>query len=139
MSKENRPQDQSNKVKSEKYESEMIDILEELKKDSNIGKAIDQIIEDLIDIDEMQSKLIILVKKYLETRGPTIDKISGKKVNFKDEEIEHNIAKFTRHLVKKHEDIDGNIVENDIIDDRYAITKKTKMAIKKNAQRVCSV
>ena len=139
MSKENRSQDQSNKVKSEKYESEMIDILEELKKDSNIGKAIDQIIEDLIDIDEMQSKLIILVKKYLETRGPTIDKISGKKVNFKDEEIEHNIAKFTRHLVKKHEDIDGNIVENDIIDDRYAITKKTKMAIKKNAQRVCSV
>ncbi|CAF2120058.1 unnamed protein product [Rotaria magnacalcarata] len=114
MSKENRPQDQSNKVKSEKYESEMIDILEELKKDSNIGKAIDQIIEDLIDINEMQSK-------------------------FKDEEIEHNIAKFTRHLVKKHEDIDGNIVENDIIDDRYAITKKTKMAIKKNAQRVCSV
>jgi len=131
MSKENRPQDQSNKVKSEKYESEMIDILEELKKDSNIGKAIDQIIEDLIDIDEMQSKLIILVKKYLETSGPTIDKISGKKVNFKDEEIEHNIAKFTRHLVKKHEDIDENIVENDIIDDRYAITKKTKMAIKK--------
>jgi hypothetical protein len=112
----------------------MIDILEELKKDSNIGKAIDQIIEDLIDIDEMQSKLIILVKKYLETRGPTIDKISGKKVNFKDEEIEHNIAKFTRHLVKKHEDIDGNIVENDIIDDRYAITKKTKMAIKKRSK-----
>ena len=36
MSKENRSQDQSNKVKSEKYESEMIDILEELKNDSNI-------------------------------------------------------------------------------------------------------
>ena len=66
MSKENRPQDQSNKVKSEKYESEMIDILEELKKDSNIGKAIDQIIEDLIDIDEMQILITLLIIRVVQ-------------------------------------------------------------------------
>lgn len=48
---------------SEKYESEMAEVLEELKKDANVGKAIDRIIEEAADLGEMQSKLILLIKK----------------------------------------------------------------------------
>lgn len=134
MNKDTSDSNKSIKDQSEKYESEMLSILEELKNDSNVAKAIDRIIEDLIDvdIDEIQSKLIILVRKYLEMKNTKTTTIGIKKENFKDEEIAHNIAKFTRDLIKKHENIDPDITEdNSIKDDKYSITKKTKMSIKK--------
>ncbi len=66
---------------SEKYESEMAGILEELKKDANVGKAIDRIIEEAADLGEMQSKLILLIKKYLAKLEFKTDKLTGKKSN----------------------------------------------------------
>ena len=54
---------------SEKYESEMAEILEELKKDANVGKAIDRIIEEADELGEMQSKLILLIKHRVRYEG----------------------------------------------------------------------
>ena len=66
---------------SEKYESEMAEILEELKKDANVGKAIDRIIEEADELGEMQSKLILLIKQHLAKSELKIDKLTGKKIN----------------------------------------------------------
>lgn len=130
MSKENRPQDKSGNIKSEKHESEMLDILEELRKDSNVGKAIDRIIEESIDLDEMQSKLILLIKKHLNKIEPKTDRETGKKIKFNDEEVEQNITKFSHDLLKKHQDNDPDISNG--IDDKYPLDKKAKMNIKKS-------
>jgi ATP-dependent RNA circularization protein (DNA/RNA ligase family) len=60
MSLKDQSEDSIKNSLSEKYESEMVEILEELKKDENVGKAIDRIIEEAADLGEMQSKLILL-------------------------------------------------------------------------------
>ncbi|MEZ5915900.1 MAG: hypothetical protein R3C42_09805 [Parvularculaceae bacterium] len=65
MSLKDQSEDSIKNSLSEKYESEMVEILEELKKDENVGKAIDRIIEEAADLGEMQSKLILLIKKHL--------------------------------------------------------------------------
>ena len=100
---------------SEKYESEMAEILEELKKDANVGKAIDRIIEEADELGEMQSKLILLIKQHLAKSELKIDKLTGKKIKFNDEEVEQDISKFTR----------------DLINDKYPLDAKAKANIKK--------
>ena len=56
MSLKDQSEDSIKNSLSEKYESEMVEILEELKKDENVGKAIDRIIEEAADLGEMHSK-----------------------------------------------------------------------------------
>lgn len=128
---ENQDQNKSDETKSAKYEAALAGIAEELQKDPNVGKAIDHIIEASDDIDEIQSKLIILLKKYLDSTKIVTNKTTGEKIKFNDEESAHNIAKFTRQLIKKNAEIDPDIAENDNNDGRYSVSKKTKMAIKK--------
>ena len=50
MSLKDQSEDSIKNSLSEKYESEMVEILEELKKDENVGKAIDRIIEEAADL-----------------------------------------------------------------------------------------
>ena len=116
---------------SEKYESEMVEILEELKKDENVGKAIDRIIEEAADLGEMQSKLILLIKKHLAKRELKTDKLTDKKIKFNDEEIEEDISKFTRNLIKRYEGADRDIDANNSIDDKYPLDAKAKASVKK--------
>lgn len=133
MSAKDQTEDKSDASKLEKHESEMADILEELKKDANAGKAIDRIIEGSTDLEEMQSKLILLIKKHLAEIEPKTDLLTGKKTKFNDEEVAHNITKFSHDLIKKHEDQDhDDIGENEASDGKYLLNKKAKMNIKKN-------
>ena len=116
---------------SEKYESEMAEILEELKKDANVGKAIDRIIEEADELGEMQSKLILLIKQHLAKSELKIDKLTGKKIKFNDEEVEQDISKFTHNLIKKYEGADRDIDANNSINDKYPLDAKAKANITK--------
>lgn len=57
-----------------KYESELAHIFEDLEKDDDLGAAVDQIFEETNDLDEIQSKLILVIKEHLK-----IAKKNGKK------------------------------------------------------------
>jgi len=131
MSLKDQSEDSIKNSLSEKYESEMVEILEELKKDENVGKAIDRIIEEAADLGEMQSKLILLIKKHLTKRELKTDKLTGKKIKFNDEEVEQDISKFTRNLIKRHEGADRDIDANNSIDDKYPLDAKAKASVKK--------
>ena len=131
MSLKDQSEDSIKNSLSEKYESEMVEILEELKKDENVGKAIDRIIEEAADLGEMQSKLILLIKKHLAKRELKTAKLTGKKIKFNDEEVEQDISKFTRNLIKRHEGADRDIDANNSIDDKYPLDAKAKASVKK--------
>lgn len=131
MSLKDQSEDSIKNSLSEKYESEMVEILEELKKDENVGKAIDRIIEEAADLGEMQSKLILLIKKHLAKRELKTDKLTDKKIKFNDEEIEEDISKFTRNLIKRYEGTDRDIDANNSIDDKYPLDAKAKASVKK--------
>lgn len=131
MSLKDQSEDSIKNSLSEKYESEMVEILEELKKDENVGKAIDRIIEEAADLGEMQSKLILLIKKHLAKRELKTDKLTDKKIKFNDEEIEQDISKFTRNLIKRYEGADRDIDANNSIDDKYPLDAKAKASVKK--------
>lgn len=131
MSLKDQSEDSIKNSLSEKYESEMVEILEELKKDENVGKAIDRIIEEAADLGEMQSKLILLIKKHLAKRELKTDKLTGKKIKFNDEEVEQDISKFTRNLIKRYEGADPDIDANNSIDDKYLLDAKAKASVKK--------
>jgi len=131
MSLKDQSEDSIKNSLSEKYESEMVEILEELKKDENVGKAIDRIIEEAADLGEMQSKLILLIKKHLAKRELKTDKLTGKKIKFNDEEVEQDISKFTRNLIKRYEGADRDIDANNSIYDKYPLDAKAKASVKK--------
>ena len=131
MSLKDQSEDSIKNSLSEKYESEMVEILEELKKDENVGKAIDRIIEEAADLGEMQSKLILLIKKHLAKRELKTAKLTGKKIKFNDEEVEQDISKFTRNLIKRYEGADRDIDANNSIDDKYPLDAKAKASVKK--------
>jgi hypothetical protein len=131
MSLKDQSEDSIKNSLSEKYESEMVEILEELKKDENVGKAIDRIIEEAVDLGEMQSKLILLIKKHLAKRELKTDKLTGKKIKFNDEEVEQDISKFTRNLIKRYEGADRDIDANNSIYDKYPLDAKAKASVKK--------
>ena len=131
MSLKDQSEDSIKNSLSEKYESEMVEILGELKKDENVGKAIDRIIEEAADLGEMQSKLILLIKKHLAKRELKTDKLTDKKIKFNDEEIEEDISKFTRNLIKRYEGADRDIDANNSIDDKYPLDAKAKASVKK--------
>ncbi|WPX98902.1 DUF5394 domain-containing protein [Candidatus Megaera polyxenophila] len=131
MSLKDQSEDSIKNSLSEKYESEMVEILEELKKDENVGKAIDRIIEEAADLGEMQSKLILLIKKHLAKRELKTDKLTGKKIKFNDEEVEQDISKFTRNLIKRYEGADRDIDANNSIDDKYPLDARAKASVKK--------
>jgi hypothetical protein len=131
MSLKDQSEDSIKNSLSEKYESEMVEILEELKKDENVGKAIDRIIEEAADLGEMQSKLILLIKKHLAKRELKTDKLTGKKIKFNDEEVEQDISKFTRNLIKRYEGADRDIDANNSIYDKYPLDARAKASVKK--------
>ncbi|MFK7967551.1 MAG: DUF5394 family protein [Rickettsiaceae bacterium] len=130
MKKNNNSCDKSNKNKSEQHESEMLAILEELQKDSNVGKAIDQIIEEAAELDEIQSKLILLIKKHLSKIEPETDQNTGAKIKLGYKEMEENITKFTHDLLKSHQDNNPDISNNS--NNKYFLDKQAKMNIKKS-------
>ena len=79
--------------------------------DEDLGKAVEKIFDETTDLNEIQAKIILLLKAYLKTKkksGIDVSKISKmeeleKKIT---EDITNFIGKFTKTI---EEDIDPNI------------------------------
>ena len=108
----------------------MNNILLGLKKDLKVGKAVDRIIEEATELDEMQSKLILLVKKYFENLSKS-DVNIGEKTRFNDEEVAGAITKFTRELIRGQEKQEPDVDISRTDSDKYPLSKKAKIATKK--------
>tara|TARA_B110000503_G_C7164519_1_gene421244 strand:- start:10 stop:654 length:645 start_codon:yes stop_codon:yes gene_type:complete len=57
-----------------KYESEFAHIFEELEKNNNLGKAVDQIFNETNDLNKIQSKLLLIIKKHLKVSKKNVKK-----------------------------------------------------------------
>ena len=72
-----------------------------------------------------------ILAKCIAKRELKTDKLTGKKIKFNDEEVEQDISKFTRNLIKRYEGADPDIDANNSIDDKYPLDAKAKASVKK--------
>lgn len=91
-----------------RYESELSHIFEDLEKDDNLGKAIEQICNDTNDLNEIQSKLILMIKEHLKiSRKSNLRVDEG--VDADEEKIAKDITEFCRTVMQ---DLDKDIEQN---------------------------
>ena len=57
-----------------KYESEYAHIFEELEKNNNLGKAVDQIFNETNDLNKIQSRLLLIIKEHLKVSKKNVKK-----------------------------------------------------------------
>ena len=51
-----------------RFESELCHIFEGLEEDQDLGKAVEQIFDETNDLNEIQTKIILLIKEHLATK-----------------------------------------------------------------------
>lgn len=91
-----------------RYESELSHIFEDLEKDDDLGKAIEQICDDTNDLNEIQSKLILTIKEHLKiSRKSNLRVDEG--VDADEEKIAKDITEFCRTVMQ---DLDKDIEQN---------------------------
>jgi len=91
-----------------KPESGLKNLFEEIGQDEDLGKAVEKIFDETTDLNEIQTKIILLVKAYLKAQkksGVDVSKIEEleKKIT---EDITNFIGKFTKTI---DEDIDPKL------------------------------
>jgi hypothetical protein len=113
-----------------KPESELENLFEEIGQDEDLGKAVEKIFDEITDLNEIQVKIILLIRNYLKAK-----KKSGIDVNKIDElekKITEDISKFAGKF--------NRVVEEEI-DPNLGTVKKGKESIlnieaKKNLKRI---
>jgi hypothetical protein len=103
------------KTEQEKAEAHLSSLLEAVQNDENLGEAIDKVFEENVDVEKIQSQVILLINEYLnKRRAKRADKL--KNTEEQDKYIEENIGSIAKNilnkLTKKGLDID-EISEND--------------------------
>ena len=119
----------------EKMESEMSSIFNELKHDENLTKAIDQVFDETNNLDEIQTKIILLVREYAKEMQPKM--MPGKEdIGFDDKEVVKDINKLSRSFFKdKNQDIDKKLAKVKQKDPLRHITGQSKKDFKRAVKR----
>lgn len=81
------------------YESQMSDTLKELEKSDNLMAAIDTIVNESKNIDEIQCKVIMAIKEHAKNITP--EKLTSKELGMEERKIAKDIAKFTKDITDK--------------------------------------
>jgi hypothetical protein len=113
-----------------KPESELENLFEEIGQDEDLGKAVEKIFDEITDLNEIQVKIILLIRNYLKAK-----KKSGIDVN-KIDELEKKITEDMSKFAGKF----NRVVEEEI-DPNLGTVKKGKESIlnieaKKNLKRI---
>lgn len=82
-----------------RYESELAHIFEELEKNDDLGQAVEQIFDKTNDLNEIQSKLILIIKEHLKTSKKNIAK-SQDGVDADEAKIAKDITEFCHTLMQ---------------------------------------
>ena len=114
-----------------KPESELENLFEEIGQDEDLGKAIEKIFDEITDLNEIQVKIILLIRNYLKAK-----KKSGIDVN-KIDELEKKITEDINKFAGKFNKVIGEEIDPNL----GTVSKKGKESIlnieaKKNLKRI---
>ena len=114
-----------------KPESELENLFEEIGQDEDLGKAIEKIFDEITDLNEIQVKIILLIRNYLKAK-----KKSGIDVN-KIDELEKKITEDINKFAGKFNRVIGEEIDPNL----GTVSKKGKESIlnieaKKNLKRI---
>ncbi len=114
-----------------KPESELENLFEQIGQDKDLGKLVEKIFDETADLNEIQVKIILLLKGYLKTK-----KKSGIDVN-KIDELEKKITDDINKFVGKFNRVVGEEIDPNL----GTVSKKGKESIlnieaKKNLRRI---
>lgn len=97
--------DASAKVKPE---SELENIFEQIGHDEDLGKAVEKIFDETKDLNEIQAKIILLIRDYLKAKKKSGVEVS--KIDELEKKITDDISKFAIQFNKViEEEIDPNL------------------------------
>jgi len=114
-----------------KPESELENLFEEIGQDEDLGKAVEKIFDEITDLNEIQVKIILLIRNYLKAK-----KKSGIDVN-KIDELEKKITEDINKFAGKFNKVIGEEIDPNL----GTVSKKGKESIlnieaKKNLKRI---
>ncbi|MEA0970225.1 DUF5394 domain-containing protein [Candidatus Megaera venefica] len=114
-----------------KPESELENLFEEIGQDEDLGKAVEKIFDEITDLNEIQVKIILLIRNYLKAK-----KKSGIDVN-KIDELEKKITEDINKFAGKFNRVIGEEIDPNL----GTVSKKGKESIlnieaKKNLKRI---
>jgi len=114
-----------------KPEPELENLFEEIGQDEDLGKAVEKIFDEITDLNEIQVKIILLIRNYLKAK-----KKSGIDVN-KIDELEKKITEDINKFAGKFNKVIGEEIDPNL----GTVSKKGKESIlnieaKKNLKRI---
>ncbi len=114
-----------------KPESELENLFEQIGQDEDLGKAVEKIFDETTDLNEIQVKIILLIRNYLKAK-----KKSGIDVS-KIEELEKKITEDISKFAEKF----NSVIEEEIDPNIGTVSKKGKESLlnieaKKNLKRI---
>ncbi len=114
-----------------KFESELANILEQIEKGEDLGKAIEKIFDETTDLNEIQTKIILLIRDLLKTKKKS--GIDASKIDELEKKITQDIEKFSGKFTK--------VIEEDIDPNLGTVSKKDRASLlnieaKKNLKRI---
>ena len=86
----------------QKFASELAHLFEEMEKDDDLGTAVEKLIDECHEVEEVQSKLILLVKEHLKKKRKNSIQ-SGKEIDADKEKIARDAEELCQKLWQKIE------------------------------------
>jgi hypothetical protein len=84
----------------EKFESELAHVFEEMEKDDDLGSAVEKLIDECHEMEEIQSKLILLIKEHLKKkRKNSVEGVKGADAD--EEKIARDAEELCRKLLQQ--------------------------------------
>jgi hypothetical protein len=114
-----------------KFESELSHIFEDLEEDQDLGKAVEQIFDETNDLNEIQTKIILLIKEHLEIEKK-LDLEKNQDIDADEEKIARDVTELCRKMMQDlDEEIDPTLGKISKKDRAHMLNLEAKKNIKK--------
>lgn len=115
-----------------KFESELADIFEDMKKSDDLGAAIELMIAECNEITEIQSKLVLLIQEHLKNKKRMLSPEKLAKVETDEKKIVRDIEELCRKLLKKIDtEVEPSLAEISRKDRAHILNLEAKNNIKR--------
>lgn len=84
-----------------KFESELAYLFEDLKKNDDLGAAIELMIDGCDEITEVQSKLVLLIQEHLKNKKKDLSPEKLAKIDADEQKVVRDIEELCRNLLQK--------------------------------------
>lgn len=115
-----------------KFESELADIFEDMKKSGDLGAAIELMIAECNELTEIQSKLVLLIQEHLKNKKKMLSPEKLAKIEADEKRIVRDIEELSRKLLKKIDiELDPSLGEISRKDRAHILNLEAKNNIKR--------